>query len=172
MSFPRSLAFVATLAICGVVHANDTYFTVGIAGGTYEPAAPSGCVLIESSADGTGGALGVGYRFNDPFAIEFGYQSVGSLDLRATCGVSTVTVSAPSSGLAATGVGRLRFGSGWALLGRAGAYSWSAGGDGGTEAVVGVGAEYEWRKGMAARLEYTTFGSDIDAIGITLRLGF
>lgn len=172
MSLLRNATLLNTLVAFGAASANDTYFTVGVAGGTYEPAAPSGCVLIESSADGTGGALGVGYRFSDPFAIEFGYQSVGSLDLRANCGLANVTVPAPSSGLAATGVGRLRFGSGWALLGRAGAYSWSNAGEGGTEAVIGVGAEYEWRKGMAVRLEYTTFGSDIDAVGLALRIGF
>jgi hypothetical protein len=168
----RSLVLTASLAVAGDAFANDTYFTVGVANGTFEGAAPSGCVLLESSADGTGGGLGVGYRFNDPFAIEFGYQTLGSLDLRANCGLSTVTVVAPDSGLAATGVGRLRFGQGWALLGRAGLYSWSSAGDGGTEAVLGVGAEHEWRKGIAARLEYMTIGPDIDAISIALRFGF
>jgi len=172
MSAMRPLIVSCLLAGSGIAVANETYLTVGIAGGTFETAAPAGCTLIESSASGTGASFGVGYRFNDPFAIEFGYQTVGSLDLSATCGVSTVPVVAPDSGLAATGVGRFRFGAGWALLGRAGAYSWSANGEGGTEAVLGIGAEYEWRKGFAARLEYTSFGSDIDAIGLTLRVGF
>lgn len=174
MTVPRPLALAGALALAATAAANETYFTVGVANGSFEAAAPGGCTLNETSADGFGGGLGVGYRFNDPFAIEFGYQTLGSLDLDGVCGIAGTpfTLSAPDSGLVAAGVGRARLGAGWALLGRAGLYSWSSAGDSGTETVLGVGAEYEWRKGMAVRLEYTTFGSDIDAVGLALRFGF
>lgn len=171
--FALASALLATAAAIAAP-AGETYLIVTAASGSFEAAAPAGCTLNETSADGFGGGLGVGYRFNEPFAVEFGYQSLGSLDLAGVCGIAAtpITVVAPDSGLAASGVGRLRFGEGWALLGRVGAYSWSGGGDGGTEALLGVGAEYEWRKGFAARLEYAAYGSDMDAIALSLRFGF
>lgn len=174
MTARRFIAFACIFGACGIASANDTYLTLSAASGSFETAAPAGCTLNETSASGFGGGLGVGYRFNDPFAIEFGYQTLGSLDLDGTCGIAATpfTVVAPDSGLVAAGVGRLRFGQGFALLGRAGLYSWSSSGDSGTETVLGVGAEYEWRKGFAARLEYTAYGDEVDSIGLTLRFGF
>lgn len=174
MTARRLIAFVCALGACGIAAANETYFTLGVASGSFEATAPAGCTLFETSASGFGASLGVGYRFNDPFAIEFGYQTLGSLDLDGTCGIATTpfTVVAPDSGLVAAGVGRVRFGQGWALLGRVGIYSWSGAGDSGTETVLGAGAEYEWRKGFATRLEYVAYGDAVDSISLSLLFGF
>lgn len=175
MSLSRLILLVSALG-AGAAHAasGETYLTLTAASGSFEAAAPAGCTLNETSRDGVGAGLGFGYRFSDPWAVELGYQTLGSLDLDGVCGIAATpfTVTAPDSGLYAAGVGRLRFAGGWALLGRAGAYSWSGGGEGGTEALLGVGAEYQWREGFAARLEYAAYGSDMDAVALTFRLGF
>ena len=171
MATARTLALSAAL-LAASASAEEIYFTTGFAHGSFDATAPAGCTLNATSASATGGSLGVGYRFSDPLAIEFGYLTLGSLDINGLCGVTPFTLTGPDSGLIASGVGRLTLSHGWALLGRAGFYSWSAAAQSGTEAVLGVGAEYEWTRGWAARLEYSTLGADLTAIALTVRIGF
>lgn len=166
----RLAALALVLATAPAVLADEVYFTLGAQRGSFDGAAPAGCTLNDSSASGTGASLGVGYRFNDPFAIEFGWQTLGSLDLTATCpGPVTVQVDAPDSGLSVSGVGRLGVGRDWWLLGRVGAYSWSAAADSGTEGVIGIGVEHAFSRNLGLRLEYSAIGSDADAFALTLR---
>lgn len=163
----------ALLTVCASAAADEMYLTLGVANGGFEASAPVGCTLDASSSRATGGTAGVGYAFDDRFAVEFGYLGLGGLDLDGSCPPATpITVSAPDSGLQVSGVGRWAFDPHWAVLGRLGAYSWSAAADSGSETLIGVGAEYNWRSHWAVRLEYLALGAELDALALTLRVGF
>jgi len=153
---------------------DSTYLVAGLTHGGFEGVAPPGCTLDATSASATGASLAVGYRYAGPFAVEFGYLSLGALDLHGICGIaaSPVTVSAPDSGVQLALLAGFGIAPRWELYGRAGLYSWSAAGRGGTEALLGVGAQRALGVRTALRLEHQRIGSDLDALNLTVHIEF
>lgn len=163
---------IASALLAGTASAGDIYATTGLVFGSFDATPPPGCTLNDSSASGVGGAVGIGYAFDPTWSFEAGYVTLGSLDIHGVCGITPFTLATPDSGLTASGIGRLDLDSRWDLFGRVGFYSWSAAAQSDTELVLGVGAEYEWSKVWTARLEYTQLGSDLSAVGVSVRIAF
>jgi len=174
MPIARTLACAAALLVASApVAADEIYLTLGAANGSFEADAPAGCTLDSKSSRATGATAGIGFAFDAHYAVEFGYLGLGGLDLEGSCPpVTNVTINAPDSGLQVSAVGRWAFDSRWAALGRLGAFSWSEAAASGTETVLGLGGEYSWQPHWAVRLEYLALGSDLDALALTLRIGF
>lgn len=153
----------------------QSYFTFGAARSGYEATAPAGCTLVSTNDASTGGALGVGYAFSEHLALEFGFQSLGTLDATASCpGPTTVVVTAPDSGLQLSGVLSLPLGDagesgGFTLFGRLGGFSWSENAQSGTETIVGAGLQWRMSFNSALRLEYDDLGDGLDAVLLSLR---
>jgi hypothetical protein len=177
----RTLTTIAALcaALCAApASAGDpprSYFLFGVASSSFDAEAPAGCTLNPGDDGATGGALGVGYAFGAHLGLEFGFVNMGSLDASATCaGPTVITITVPDSGLQLSGIARLPLGaqgeaSGFALFGRAGAFSWSKDAQSGTEAVLGAGAEWRWSAHQALRLELTDYGDGPQTVQLTLR---
>jgi hypothetical protein len=171
---PLLACAAAMLALPAFAAPPQSYFTFGAAHGAFETVAPPGCTLNSTEASATGGTLGVGYAFSEHLAIEFGFQSLGTLDLDGLCGITPITVTAPDRGLQLSGVISLPLGErgdarGFAAYGRLGAFSWSEDADSGVEPIVGVGLEWRFDFNTALRLEYDDMGDGLDAVQLTLR---
>lgn len=171
------LALSATVLAAPALAAQpQSYFTFGAANGGFESVAPPGCTLNSTSSSATGGSLGVGYAFGEHLALEFGFMSMGTLDLEGVCGIAAtpVTVTAPDRGIQLSGVLRLPFGQsgderGWAAFGRLGAFNWNEDADSGVEPIVGLGLEWRFDFNTALRVEYDDMGDGLDAVQLTLR---
>jgi hypothetical protein len=152
-----------------------SYFTVGAAASCYDVTVPLGCTLIDSNDSSMGGSLGVGFAFDAHLAVEFGFISLGTLDATASCpGPTTVTLTAPDSGLQLSGILSVPLFDanetrGATLYGRLGGFSWSEDAQSGVEPMVGAGLEWRFSFNTAMRLEYDSFGDGLDAIQLVLR---
>jgi hypothetical protein len=168
------LALLTSCAAAAPALAEQPYLLASAARGAFRAAAPPGCTLTDASSSATGGGLAFGYRFAGPFALEFGYQSYGALDLHGTCGLAAtpVTVAAPDSGVQASALGYLELGRGWQGYARLGTLRWSEGGSGGNEALLGAGVAWRIGASSALRVEYQRLGGDLGALQLGLELGF
>lgn len=165
--------FVCLAALAGDALADTAYLSTGLTRGRSSGTAPAGCTLDASSTSATGGELAVGQRFGPALAVEFGYLSLGTLDLHGSCGlVPGLTLREPDSGVTLSGVGGFALAPRWRLYGRLGALRWSEGGAGGTEGVLGIGVVRELSGASSLAFEYRRIGSDVDALSLSVRFGF
>jgi hypothetical protein len=179
MPATRILLFLAAMLALPVNAADSkTYFTFGAAASGYDVEVPLGCTLASSNDSAMGGSLGVGYAFDTHLAVEFGYISLGTLDATADCpGPTTVTLTAPDSGLQISGLLNVPLFDanetrGATLFGRLGAFSWSENAQSGVEPMVGAGLEWRFSTRTAMRVEYDSFGDGLDALQVVLRWDF
>lgn len=135
-----------------------------------------------------------GYQFNDNFAIEGAYASIGEAEMRDLNSPAAVKLDGSAFSLSLVGIAPLS--EEWALYGKAGVGRWDieatatdtsgatvSGDDDGTDPVYGVGLMWEIQKGYNLRLEFErqTVGlkdasdgllDDVDADTISLTYSF
>ena len=172
----RCLALtLSVLSGAALAEPPKSYFTFGAAASGYDVEVPPACTLVSSEDSSMGGSLGVGYAFDRHLAVEFGFISLGTLDAIASCpGPTTVTLTAPDSGLQLSGILSVPLFDanetrGAVLYGRLGAFSWSENAQSGVEPLFGAGLEWRFSFNTAMRLEYDSFGDGLDAIQLVLR---
>ena len=116
----------------------------------------------------TGFKIFGGYKFNPYFAVEGGYADFG--EISASFGGSTVT--AESDAVFAAAVGILPVGKRFSLFGKAGLFFWdiTASGpagtasDDGTDALLGIGLNYDITEQWAVRAEFESYDSGDDDV--------
>lgn len=84
---------------------------------------------FDVDADATAFRLTAGWRFNEHFAIEGGYQNLGRFEQTFDINGEQVDVSLKADGFTFGVVGYLPLGDRWSLLGRTGAFFWDGDAD-------------------------------------------
>lgn len=129
-------------------------------------------LITSGTVDGkdTGFKIFGGYQFNQNFGVELAYVDLGQASYSGFFGAVPVTGgTVKTSGLNISAVGTLPLGSGFALFGKAGLFTWEAkandttGGlpfsatDDGVDLSLGIGASYDFTKNFAIRAEWERF---------------
>jgi len=140
-------------------------------------------LITSGTVDGkdTGIKIFGGYQFNQNFGVELAYVDLGKASYSGFFGAAPVTGgTVKTSGLNISAVGTLPLGSGFALFGKAGLFTWEAkandttGGlpfsatDDGVDLSLGIGASYDFTKNFAIRAEWERFKAvgDIDLLSV------
>jgi OOP family OmpA-OmpF porin len=145
----------------------DTGFYIGATVGRSE--AHDFCTLgVACDSKDTKASLFLGYSFNRHFAIEAAYVNLGEASDSGLVGGVATTVRTETRLLELVGVGLLPIAESFALYVKAGLFRYDSDGtatgaltaastDRGTDITVGVGAQYEFARDLAARVEWQRY---------------
>ncbi len=167
------LALGASLA--SGAYAQGFYLGGGIGEGhaSIPSASGSGITVSSGKSNDNGYKLYGGYQLTPNWGLEVGYDDLGNrYSADATVNGAAGTVSGRIDNWYVAGTGTLPLGSGFSLLGKLGVVRNSvhfgslcngglctpSGSDNRTQPLIGVGAQYDFNRNWAARLEYEDYG--------------